>query len=296
MNRRSAPLERCRQRFAMAACLVATVVAGAHADIPSFHTPGVTNSNSVPSAQMPGVLRDVGFDQRLGEQVPLDLVFHDEEGKDVRLADLMHGKPAVLSLVYYDCPMLCTMVLNGLTSCMQMVKFDVGKEFDVITVSFDPRDTPEIAAKKKAGYVQRYRREGAAAGWHFLTGSQESIQALTKACGFRYQWDEKSQQFAHASGIMVLTPDGHLSRYFYGVEYPPKDLRLGLVEAADGKIGNVADQVLLYCFHYDPATGKYGAAVITILRLAAGMTLVGLAALLLLMRRRGRRTMATVRT
>jgi protein SCO1/2 len=293
--RRSTPLERCLQRLGLAAVLTAAVVAGARADI-SFHSPGVTNDNSVPSAQMPGVLRDVGFDQRLGEQVPLDLVFHDEGGKDVRLADLMHGKPAVLSLVYYECPMLCTMVLNGLTSCMQMVKFDVGKEFDVITVSFDPRDTPEIAAKKKAGYVQRYRREGAAAGWHFLTGSEESIRSLTKACGFRYKWDEKSNQFVHASGIMVLTPDGHLSRYFYGVEYPPKDLRLGLVEAANGKIGNVADQVLLYCFHYDPATGKYGAAVIAILRLAAGMTLVGLAALLLLMRRRGRRTMVTVRT
>ncbi len=296
MTRRSARLERCLQRLGIAAGLVATCAAAAAADMPTFHTPGVTNSNTVPATQMPGVLRNVGFDQRLGEQVPLDLVFQDEAGKEVRLADLMQGKPAVLSLVYYECPMLCTMVLNGLTSCMEMVKFDVGKEFDVITVSFDPRDTPQIAAKKKAGYLARYRREGAAAGWHFLTGSEASIQTLAKACGFRYQWDEKAKQFAHASGIMVLTPDGHLSRYFYGVEYPPKDLRLGLVEAADGKIGNVVDQVLLYCFHYDPATGKYGATVIAILRLAAVLTLGGLAALVLVLRRRDRRMMLAVRT
>ncbi len=181
--------------------------------------------------------------------------------------------------------MLCGEALAGLTGAMKMVKFNVGDEFDVITVSFNPQETPQIAAAKKQDYLKRYGRPGAASGWHFLTGPAESINALTKAVGFQYQYDPKSSQYAHATAIMVLTPQGRISRYFYGVDYPPKDLRMGLVEASHDKIGNAVDQVLLYCYHYNPATGKYGAVVANILKVGAGLTILFLGALLLILLR-----------
>jgi protein SCO1 len=238
---------------------------------------------SPPSNMRPPALQNVGIEQHLDAQVPPDLAFRDETGQAVKLGDYFGRKPLILDLVYYSCPMLCGESLAGLTGSMRLLKFDAGKEFDVITVSFDPRETPALAAAKKADYVKRYGRTSAASGWHFLTGPAESINLLTKAVGFQYQYDARLNQFAHATAIMVLTPQGRISRYFYGVDFPPKDLRMGLVEASQGKIGNAVDQVLLYCYHYDPATGKYGAVIVNILRLAAAATILILGGFLLIM-------------
>jgi protein SCO1 len=240
---------------------------------------------SPPANMRPPTLQNVGIEQRLDAQVPPGIVFRDETGQAVKLGDYFGKKPLILDLVYYNCPMLCGESLAGLTGAIRLVKFDAGKEFDVVIVSFDARETPELAAAKKADYVKRYGRAGTASGWHFLTGSAESINALTKAVGFQYQYDAKLNQFAHATAIMVLTPQGRISRYFYGVDFPPKDLRMGLVEASQGKIGNAVDQVLLYCYHYDPATGKYGAVIVNILRLAAAATILILGGFLLIMLR-----------
>ena len=228
-------------------------------------------------------LQNVGIEQHLDGQVPADLTFTDDTGRPVKLGDYFGTKPLILNLVYYNCTMLCGEALAGLSGSMKMVKFDVGNQFDVITVSFNPRETPAIAAEKKQEYLKRYGRPGAASGWHFLTGSADSINALTKAVGFQYQYDPKINQYAHATAIMVLTPQGRISRYFYGVDYPPKDLRMGLVEASQGKIGNAVDQVLLYCYHYDPETGKYGAVINNILRLGAGLTILLLGGLLFIL-------------
>jgi protein SCO1 len=238
---------------------------------------------SPPANTRPPKLENVGIEQHLDAQVPPDLAFRDETGKQIKLSDYFGRKPMILNLVYYNCTMLCGEALAGLASAMRLIKFDVGNEFDVITVSFDPRETPAMAAAKKKDYVDRYGRSSAAQGWHFLTGPPESINALTKAVGFQYQYDEKTNQYAHATAIMVLTPQGRISRYFYGVDFPPKDLRMGLVEASQSKIGNAVDAVLLYCYHYDPQTGKYGAIVTNILRLAAAATILLIGGLLLIL-------------
>jgi len=238
------------------------------------------------------VLRDIGIDQRLNEQVPLDLVFRDETGKLVRLGDYFGEKPVILSLVYYECPMLCTLVLNGLLKSLRALSFDVGKEFNVVTVSFHPGEIPTLAAAKKAEYIQHYSRAGAAEGWHFLTGEAGSIKRLAQAVGFRYIYDAKQNQFAHASGIMVLTPQGRLSHYFYGIEYSPRDLRLSLVEASANKIGSPVDQLLLYCYHYDPTTGKYGVIIMNVIRLAGLGTVLALGAFMVVMFRRDRKRKA----
>lgn len=238
---------------------------------------------SPPANTRPPRLENVGIEQHLDAQIPPNLIFRDEAGKTVKLGDYFGHKPLILNLVYYNCTMLCGEALAGLSSAMRLIKFDVGNEFDVITVSFDPRETPEMAATKKADYVKRYGRANAAAGWHFLTGQPESINALTKSVGFQYQYDSKSNQYAHATAIMVLTPQGRISRYFYGVDFPPKDLRMGLVEASQGKIGNAVDAVLLYCYHYNPETGKYGAMVANILRLAGAATILLLGGLLFIL-------------
>jgi protein SCO1 len=242
---------------------------------------------SPPANVRPPGLQNVGIEQHLDEQIPPDLTFRDETGKPVRLGDYFGKKPAILNLVYYQCPMLCGEVLSGLESALRVLKFDIGKEFNVLTVSFDPRETPDMATKKKAEFLKRYGRPGAAEGWHFLTGPQESIDALTKAAGFQYQYDPKTGQFAHSTAIMVLTPEGKIAQYYYGVEYAPKDLRLGLIQASENKIGNLADQVLLYCYHYDPATGKYGAIIARVLQLSALATVLGLGTLMIVLIRFG---------
>ncbi len=224
------------------------------------------------SDEKPEPLQAVGIDQKLNEQVPMELVFRAEDGNAVRLGQLFQGKPVVLVLAYYRCPMLCNLVLNGLADALESMAFVAGKEFNVITVSFDPRETPALARAKKAGYLKRYARPEAEQGWRFLTGEPEAIRRLAQAVGFRYAFDEKTEQFAHASGIMVLTPEGRLARYFYGVEYSPRDLRLALVEASDNRIGSAVDQVLLFCYGYDPATGKYSASVMKLVRTAGAAT------------------------
>jgi protein SCO1/2 len=240
-------------------------------------------------ATLPSALRDVGFDQRLNEQVPLDLTFRDETGSSVQMRDYFNDKPVVLVLAYFRCPMLCTEVLNGLTRALLDVPLAIGQDFTILTVSFDPRETPEMAAAKKKTYLERYDRPGAAAGWHFLTGAQQSIERLTEAVGFRYRYDARNDQFAHASGVLVLTPAGRISRYFYDVRYSPRDLRLGLVEASANRIGSPVDQVLLFCFHYDPLEGKYGPTIMNLVRLGGVLTVLALGLLAGCLWRQGRR-------
>jgi len=242
---------------------------------------------SPPANVRPPGLTNVGIEQHLNEQIPADLVFRDETGEAIRLGDYFGHRPMILNLVYYQCPMLCGEVLSGLTNAMKMMKFDAGKEYEVLTVSFNPQETPEMAAAKKAEYLQRYGRPGAAGGWHFLTGPEESIAALTKAVGFQYQYDGKTNQFAHATAIAVLTPGGKIAQYYYGVEFTPRDLRLGLIQASENKIGTLADQVLLYCYHYNPDTGKYGAIISRVLQLAAGATILILGTFITVMFRLG---------
>lgn len=226
---------------------------------------------------LPPILRDVGIDQRMNAQLPLNLTFKDETGKEVQLKQYFNStKPVILTLAYYECPMLCTEVLNGLLKSLKVINLDVGKDFNVVTVSFDPGETPKLASEKKTAYLHAYNRPGANSGWHFMTGDPESIKALTKAVGFRYVYDPKSDQFAHGAAIMVITPQGKISNYFYGVEYSARDIRLALVEASEGKIGTIRDQILLFCFHYDPSTGKYSTYALNIVRLGGILTVIGL--------------------
>jgi len=240
-------------------------------------------AQATPASQLPAVFRDVGIDQKLNQQVPLDIPFRDENGNIVALREFFGKRPVILSLVYYECPMLCTTSLNGLEQSMKEMKLDLGKDYDVVTVSFDPTETPRLAAAKKAVYVGLYGRPGAADAWHFLTGDQDSIDRLTNAVGFRYHYDNNIKQFIHATAIMVLTPEGKLARYFYGIQYPAGNLRLGLVEASQGKIGNPVDAILLYCCEYDPQTGKYSLIISRALTIGAAVTVLSLGGLMLFM-------------
>jgi protein SCO1 len=240
------------------------------------------------SSALPAPLREIGFDQNLDRPVPLETAFRDETGATVRLGDYFGKRPVVLVFAYYDCPMLCTLVINGLASALDMLALEPGNDFEIVTVSFNPRDTPATAAAKKAGYVQRYKRAGAARGWHFLTGDQPSIDRLTKAAGFRYAWDAGTKQFAHPSGVIVLTPEGRLARYLFGIEYGPRDLRFALIEASAGRVGSPVDTLLLYCYHYDPINGRYGLAIMRVMRLAGAATVLALGTFILVMVRRER--------
>ncbi len=266
---------------------IAATTAFAQPGQPAPAQPSLSMQDTNLKPALPSALQGVGIDQKLDQPVPLDLTFKDEYGRAVPLSTFFHSKkPVLLALVYYRCPMLCTQILNGVQSSLKAVSFNPGQDFEVVSVSFDPKDTPEIAAAKKQMYVRRYGRPNTANGWHFLTGDEANIKALTDAVGFHYKYDPKTDQFAHASGIMILTPDGHLSRYFYGVEYAPRDVRLGLVEASQNKIGSPVDQFLLFCYHYDPATGKYGAMAMNMVRFAgAAFALIGGAFLLIVWRR-----------
>lgn len=251
-----------------------------------------TPAGKSPTAE---VLRDVGIEQHLDSTLPLDALFRDETGQEVRLGDFFGDQPVVLELVQYRCPMLCTQVLNGLLKSSQAIPLQIGRDYQVVTVSFDAREKSGLAAEKKKHYARAYRREGANHGWHFLTGGQPAIDRLTQAIGFRYRYDKQSDQFAHASGIVIATPKGRLARYYYGIAYSPHDLRLGLVEASAGRIGSPVDQVLLLCYHYDPLTGKYGLAISGVLRLAGVLTVLVLAGFLFIMYRREQKVPKLVR-
>lgn len=231
-------------------------------------------------------LEGVGIEQKLGAQVPMDLTLRDEAGRPVRLGDLFGGKPVVLNLVYYRCPMLCTLVVNGLLSSFRALPFHVGEEFRVVTVSIDPRETADLAAAKKRTVLAEYGRAVAEDGWRFLTGDAEAIERLAATVGFQYSYDAQTQTFAHASGIMILTPQGKVSRYFYGVEYAPRDVRLSLIEASENRIGSLADQVLLFCYRYDPKMGRYSVAALNLVRVGGILTVLSIAAYVLIARRR----------
>jgi protein SCO1/2 len=244
------------------------------------------------SSSMPAVLQAIGFDQNIDQRVPLDTTFRDEAGRTVRLGDYFGKRPVVMVFAYYDCPMLCTQVINGLSSALGTMSLKPGSDFEIVTVSFNPNDTPATATAKKAVYLERYRRPGAEEAWHFLSGDEPSIARLTKAAGFRYAWDADTRQYAHPSGVIVLTPDGRLSKYLFGIEYGPRDLRLGIVEASEGKAGTAVDSLLLYCYHYDPMTGRYGFVIMRALRIAGVATVLAIAAFIVVMVRRERRTTA----
>jgi len=241
------------------------------------------------STGMPAILQNVGFKPQLNAQMPLDLAFRDETGKSVQLSDYFHHqKPVVLAFVYYSCPMLCMQLEQGLVGSLRMISFNPGRDYDVVFVSFDDRDTPDVAATKKEAALKQFRRPETASGWHFLTGRKDAIMAATQAAKFTFNFDPKSNLFAHASGILVLTPEGRISRYFYGVEFPSRNLRLGLVDASEGRIGTPVDQVLLYCFQYDPSTARYSASILRIMRLGGVLTVLCLAFGILIFRRRDR--------
>jgi protein SCO1/2 len=277
-----------------ALCIVPSVLGIAR--LSAQQQPGMPGSmgfsSGIVASNVPPQFKDVTFAQRLGQKLPLDVRFTDETGRDVALREYFGARPVVLAFVYYQCPMLCTQVMNGISSALKVLPFAPGKEFDIVLVSFDPRDTPEAANAKKRAHLDHWAARGTANGWHFLTGTEASIRQVTTAAGFTYQWDAQTNQFAHVSGLLVATADGTLSRYFYGVEYSPRDLRLALIESGNGKVGSVVDELLLYCFQYDPSHGRYGAVFMNIMRLGSALTVCFIAVFILLMRRREMRSAA----
>jgi len=267
--------ETCRVAAAAFALLCGVLLAPSAARAQAQPLPVMQN----PSGD-PALIKEIGLDQKLDAQIPLDLTFRDEKGAVVPLRQYFGKRPVILTLVYYQCPMLCTFVLNGVLNSAKSMVFDIGKEYDIVTVSIDPTETALLAESKHTMYAGLYGRPGSVAGWHFLTGEEPAIRQLAASVGFRYVYDKTSEQYGHASGILVLTPQGRVSRYFYGIDYSPRDLRLALVEASGGKIGTTVDQILLTCFHYDPMTGKYGLAISRVVRLAGLATVLAISAMM----------------
>ena len=258
--------------------------------------PGLPGSmgftGGIVASNVPPQLKEVTFAQRLNERLPLEATLRDEAGRTVALGDFFGDRPVLLAFVYYQCPLLCSQVMNGISSALKVMPYVPGEDFDVVLISFDPRDTPEAANAKKRAHLLHWGRQDTADGWHFLTGDEATIRQVTAAAGFNYTWDEPTKQFAHVSGVLAVTPDGRLSRYFYGVEYSPKELRMALVESGAGKVGSLVDELLLYCFQYDPESGRYGVIVMNLIRLGGILTLAGMAGFVLLMRRRESRPAA----
>jgi protein SCO1/2 len=258
----------------------------------ALSAPVLAHTGNEPYTKDEAFLKEIAFDQKLGAQLPLDLPFTDDTGKAVRLGDYFGQRPVVMLITYYNCTMLCPLLLDGLVRSLRPLSFDIGKQFTVLTVSINPKETPSIAASRKELYVQRYGRPGADRGWHFLTGTADAIAALTQPIGFRFVYDKKKDEYAHASGIVIFTPEGKAARYLYGVEFSPRDMRLALIEATNHTIGNPVDQIMLYCFHYDPLTGKYGVVIMNVIRLAGSATVAVLGTFMFVMFRRDRRKTA----
>jgi protein SCO1/2 len=278
--------------FALIVALVFLFVASASAQMGGTTAAGYKREPGMASSTLPAPLREIGFDQNIGTRLPLDTVVVDEHGRSGTIGEYFRARPVVLVFAYYSCPMLCTQVVNGLASAVGVLSLQPGRDFDVVVVSFDPRDTPATATAKKAQFLERYNADGVSASTHFLTAAKSSIDALTKAAGFRYVWDEQTQQFAHPTGVIVVTPDGRMARYLFGIEYGPRDLRLALVEASAGKVGTAVDTLLLYCYHYDPMTGRYGLAIMRTLRVAGASTVLALGAFVFVMLRREKKAQA----
>ena len=281
-------------RTCAAMCVLTLAAVPTAAQMTGAPAAGYKRESGVPASALPAPLREIGFDQNLDRLLPLDIPFTDEQGRTVRVGDYFGGRPVVLAFVYYDCPLLCMQVLNALASALDVLSLQPGKDFDVVTISFDPREKPPLAAAKKAAALQRYQRPGAAAAWHFLTGEQSAIERATRAAGFRYVWDERLKQFAHPTGIIVPTPEGHVARYLFGIEYGPRDLRFAIVDASAGRIGSPIDSFLLYCYHYDPMTGRYGLVIMRAIRLAGAATVLALGTFIVVMVRRERRDRGAV--
>ncbi len=276
-------------RLLLATAIAVVCAWPAAAQMTGAPSAGYKREAGIAASTMPAPLREIGFDQNIGQRLPLATTVIDEAGKSTEIGRYFGQRPVVLVFAYYTCPMLCSQVITGLASSVDVLSLQPGRDFDVIVVSFDPRDSAATAAAKKALFLERYTNERARAASHFLTAPQESIDTLTKAAGFRYTWDAQTQQYAHPTGVIVLTPEGRIARYLFGIEYGPRDLQLALVEASNGKVGSVADALLLYCYHYDPMTGRYGVAILRTMRIAGASTVVGLAAFVLVMLRRERR-------
>ncbi len=286
--------------FSLSLCIVSVlcifVLNASAQQVQHYNSPLYSPKNYDPNAGgtsngMPEIMKKVGIEQRLNEQIPLDTEFKNEEGKTVKLGEYFGKRPVILALVYYECPMLCNEVLNGLTGSLKGLTFSAGKDFDVLAISFDARenDKPDLAKRKKEGYLERYQRQGSENGWHFLTGTQDSIDKITKAVGFNYEYDKETDQFAHNGGIMVITPEGKISRYFYGIDYAPKDLKFSVMDSSQEKIGNPAEQLLLYCYHYDPSKGKYGLQILSVMRLLSVAMLIGLGTVFLVYWRKNKK-------